>query len=296
MPPFSCNNSSLCLFCVTFNTYGAKGLAEGKLTKLTRLNLQNNKIGDEGTKALSNGNLTSLESLMLSNNEIGGKGAKALANGNLTKLTLLNLSSNNIGAAEGAKGLAEGNLINLIRLDLSNNKIGDRGAKVLANGNLVSLKSLKLKDNNISNDGAKAFTCGKLTKLEYLDFEDHINDEVIKKLEAKLTGCKIYNKRPLVGSHKNNSKYYACGGKVIGLFLGLSIAYFAGATTLTPVGAVAVFLVAAVVGALVGYGIGKFCERVSEEKQNDPDISTSIAVKSVLCGTWYNKSPACPQS
>ncbi len=22
MPPFSCNNSSLCLFCVTFNTYG----------------------------------------------------------------------------------------------------------------------------------------------------------------------------------------------------------------------------------------------------------------------------------
>ncbi|WP_375603944.1 hypothetical protein NOX90_06160 [Wolbachia endosymbiont of Anurida maritima] len=21
MPPFSCNNSSLCLFCVTFNTY-----------------------------------------------------------------------------------------------------------------------------------------------------------------------------------------------------------------------------------------------------------------------------------
>nr|WP_250296148.1 sugar phosphate nucleotidyltransferase [Wolbachia endosymbiont of Oedothorax gibbosus] len=24
MPPFSCNNSSLCLFCVTFNTYGVK--------------------------------------------------------------------------------------------------------------------------------------------------------------------------------------------------------------------------------------------------------------------------------
>ncbi|WP_419247403.1 hypothetical protein ACJZL1_02055 [Wolbachia endosymbiont of Rhagoletis indifferens] len=24
MPPFSCNNSSLCLFCVTFNTYAPR--------------------------------------------------------------------------------------------------------------------------------------------------------------------------------------------------------------------------------------------------------------------------------
>ncbi|WP_265034735.1 MULTISPECIES: WPE palindromic element domain-containing protein [unclassified Wolbachia] len=24
MPPFSCNNSSLCLFCVTFNTYAQR--------------------------------------------------------------------------------------------------------------------------------------------------------------------------------------------------------------------------------------------------------------------------------
>lgn len=80
-----------------------------------------------------------------------------------------------------------------------------------------------------------------------------------------------------------NNKYYACGGRVIGLFLGLSIAYLAGAAALTPVGAViAVFLASAVVGALVGYGIGKFCEKVSEEKQKDPDLSTWDAVKDVL--------------
>ncbi|WP_265033911.1 hypothetical protein [Wolbachia endosymbiont (group A) of Sicus ferrugineus] len=76
----------------------------------------------------------------------------------------------------------------------------------------------------------------------------------------------------------------------------MSIAYFAGAAALTPVGAVAVFLAAAVVGALVGYGIGKFCEKVSEEKQEDPDIDTWDAVKSVLSSVWttgYNKSPVC---
>ncbi|MDR1139750.1 MAG: ankyrin repeat domain-containing protein [Rickettsiales bacterium] len=51
-----------------------------------------------------------------------------------------------------------------------------------------------------------------------------------------------------------------------GLLLGLSIAYLAGAATLTPVGAVvAVFLAAAVGGALVGYGVGKFCEKVSSK-------------------------------
>ncbi|NUX01817.1 hypothetical protein GO685_05040 [Wolbachia endosymbiont of Madathamugadia hiepei] len=68
-----------------------------------------------------------------------------------------------------------------------------------------------------------------------------------------------------------------------GLLLGLSIAYLAVAAALTPVGAaIAVFLAAAAVGALVGYGAGRFCQRVSEEKQEDPDLSTWDAVKSVF--------------
>jgi membrane protein DedA with SNARE-associated domain len=51
--------------------------------------------------------------------------------------------------------------------------------------------------------------------------------------------------------------------------LGLSIAYLAGAATLTPV--VAVFLAAAVVGTLVGYGVGNFYEKVSSKLS---DVST----------------------
>src|SRR6266576_1173328 len=82
-----------------------------------------------------------------------------------------------------------------------------------------------------------------------------------------------------------NSKTYVIS-IVCGMGIGTVIAYLAVAATLTPIGAVAVFIVAAVVGALLGYGIGKFCEKVSEEKQNDPDMSTWTAVKSVLCGVF----------
>ncbi|WP_341817045.1 hypothetical protein [Wolbachia endosymbiont (group A) of Agelastica alni] len=67
-----------------------------------------------------------------------------------------------------------------------------------------------------------------------------------------------------------------------GAIIGAAIAYLAGAAALTPVVAVAVFIAATVVGALVGYGIGKFCEKVSEEKQNDPDMSMCTAIKNVL--------------
>lgn len=74
--------------------------------------------------------------------------------------------------------------------------------------------------------------------------------------------------------------YYALGS---GAIIGAAIAYLAGAATFTPaIAAVAVFIAATVVGALVGYGIGKFCEKVSEEKQNDPDMSMCTAIKNVL--------------
>ncbi|MGL9762250.1 MAG: ankyrin repeat domain-containing protein [Wolbachia sp.] len=77
-----------------------------------------------------------------------------------------------------------------------------------------------------------------------------------------------------------------------GLLLGLSIAYLAGDATLTPVGVVvAVFLAAAVGGALIGYGIGKFCEKVSEEKQKNPNIGTWDAAKSVLSDVFTTGHP-----
>ncbi|WP_425386347.1 hypothetical protein [Wolbachia endosymbiont (group A) of Barypeithes pellucidus] len=79
------------------------------------------------------------------------------------------------------------------------------------------------------------------------------------------------------------SIYKTCCALSGSAIIGAAIAYLAGAATLAPaIVAVVVFIAAAVVGALVGYGIGKFCEKVSEEKQNDPDMSMCTAIKNVL--------------
>ncbi|WP_353286996.1 hypothetical protein [Wolbachia endosymbiont (group A) of Anthophora plumipes] len=208
-----------------------------------------------------------------------------MAEGNLINLVQLNLTRNKIGK-KGAKVLANGKFENLEQLNLENNNIGDEGAKALANNNLTKLEYLSLKDNYIRNEGAKALANGNFTKLQHLILTEGVGDEVRKELEAKLTNCIVvvdYRNRNLPFSPENNSKYYVCGGKAVGLFLGLSIAYLAGAATLAPaIVAVAVFIAATVVGALVGYGIGKFCEKVSEEKQNDPDMSMCTAIKNVL--------------
>ncbi|MDG7052384.1 MAG: hypothetical protein LKM45_00640 [Wolbachia endosymbiont of Alcedoecus sp.] len=63
-----------------------------------------------------------------------------------------------------------------------------------------------------------------------------------------------------------------------GLLLGLSIAYayFCGAAT------IAVFVAAAAFGALIGYCFGKFCEKVSEERQKDRHMSIGTAITNVL--------------
>ncbi|GFQ87284.1 uncharacterized protein TNCT_605191 [Trichonephila clavata] len=82
-------------------------------------------------------------------------------------------------------------------------------------------------------------------------------------------------------SKQNARRAYCALGS--GAVIGAAIAYLAGAATLAPaIVAVAVFIAATVVGALVGYGIGKFCEKVSEEKQNDPDMSMCTAIKNVF--------------
>ncbi|MGL9681731.1 MAG: hypothetical protein ACR5K2_01875 [Wolbachia sp.] len=78
-------------------------------------------------------------------------------------------------------------------------------------------------------------------------------------------------------------KYYVGISAAIGLLLSLSTVYLVGAAALAPVGAtIAVFFTAAVVGALVGYGVGEFCQRVSEKKQEDHDLNTCDTAKSVI--------------
>lgn len=86
-----------------------------------------------------------------------------------------------------------------------------------------------------------------------------------------------------------NRKYCTGIYTSIGLFLGLSTAYLAGSIALTPILAITVCLAAAAIGALVSYAIGKFCNKVIEEKQNDPDMSTWSAVKSSLSDIFTTK-------
>lgn len=76
---------------------GAIGLAAAPLTRLTRLNLHNNKVGDRGAVALARSpHLRGLRSLDLSGNEIADEGAYALAESS----TLSGLQWLELGGAE----------------------------------------------------------------------------------------------------------------------------------------------------------------------------------------------------
>ena len=131
---------------------------------------------------------------------------------------------------------------------------------------------------------------------------DLAKNENVRKLleEAENEKAEDREKVPPIRNEPDNESYEANiphstkGNKLpiitasAGLLLGLSIAYLAGAATLTPVGAaVAVFIASVVVGALIGYGFGKFCEKkVSEKKQKDPNMNTWGTAKSVLSGVF----------
>ncbi len=80
-------------------------------SNLQILNLQWNRIGNDGTKALVDSlkHCSNLHTLILGGNRIGEDGAKALAIGlkHCSDLQTLNLRMNRIGA-DGAKALADG--------------------------------------------------------------------------------------------------------------------------------------------------------------------------------------------
>ncbi|MDR3131481.1 MAG: hypothetical protein LBU02_00025 [Rickettsiales bacterium] len=158
-----------------------------KLTNLTSLNLEGNKIGKRGAEALANGNLANLISLDLRWNGIGKKGAEALANGNLTHLTKLDLWNNNIDD-KGAEALANGNLANLISLNLRWNRIGKKGIEALANGNLINLNELDLRWNGNSEKDAGLAVKHILTSLKKRHIEEKLKEESqsrVKEMEER---------------------------------------------------------------------------------------------------------------
>ena len=165
-------------------------------TKITSLDISNNRIGIEGMKALSphlaNTKLTSLD---IAGNHIGDGGMKVLsphlAN---TQLTSLNINNNGIGA-EGIIALSP-HLANtqLTSLDISNNWIGIEGIKVLsphlAN---TQLTSLIVKGNFIGVEGMKElFFHLPNTQITSLDITNNrIGVEGIRKLSLHLANTQL---------------------------------------------------------------------------------------------------------
>jgi Ran GTPase-activating protein (RanGAP) involved in mRNA processing and transport len=129
-------------------------------TKLTRLSLAGNKIGQVGMTALAQSLIhnSSLRSLCLSDNELGDDEAVAMSyalNQNMG-LVKLDLSRNNIGIV-GASALSKSLVLNptLTILELGRNKIGPTGACDIAESLKLNptLTTLDLHFNEIGDTG-----------------------------------------------------------------------------------------------------------------------------------------------
>jgi hypothetical protein len=127
-------------------------------------------------------------------------------------------------------------------------------------------------------DGTPAFR--KLSEISGIPIAKKKLNVPIQNPEAKLLPGNPKKNDDIPHSTKGNKLPIITASA--GLLLGLSIAYLAGAAALTIAGAVTVFITTAAVGALIGYGTGKFCEKVSEERRNDPDMGIGTAIKNVL--------------
>jgi uncharacterized protein (TIGR02996 family) len=168
--------------------------ASDTLARLTRLDLNDNKLGDDGVRALAGcAHLANLTRLDLANNEISASGAQALAlSPHLANLTVLDLSSNTIG--EGATAIATSpHLKKLKELFLGGNGIGDAGAKALAaSPNLAGLEELMLFVNEIGAAGAKALTSSPHLKgLRKLYLNQNAISPALRKSLEKAWGERI---------------------------------------------------------------------------------------------------------
>jgi Ran GTPase-activating protein (RanGAP) involved in mRNA processing and transport len=197
-------------------------LADGRFTaalasntSLQKINLWDNKIGDEGVRSLASalkvnntlrcinlyGNTiskvgaqflsealmvnTSLDNMNLHSNSIGEDGVQSLATALQVNSTLksINLSGNQI-CAVGTKVLAKTLMANIMLedLNLNNNMIGDEGAQSLGDALKVNnnLRCIILSGNQISKVGAKCSAEALMvnTKLEDMNLSTNsIGDE-----------------------------------------------------------------------------------------------------------------------
>jgi Leucine-rich repeat (LRR) protein len=149
------------------------------LTKLTRLDLGNNKIGPEGAKSIA-GALKDLTILDLWNNDIKDEGGIAIAG--LTKLRSLNVSSNDIGP-KGFEAICK-SLLDLDTLNIMYNRIEESIKSISA---LIKLRILYLNGNNVGDEGPKAIapltnlvklylTCNNIGVIDDLVFLENLKE------------------------------------------------------------------------------------------------------------------------
>ena len=166
---------------------------------LTKLDLDDNKIGPEGAIAIVEALKVNavLTVLWLSDNNIGVDGAKAIAEALKVNavLTELHLYRNNIGD-DGSKAIAEALKVNAVvtTLNLGVNNIGVGGAKAIAEALKVNavMKNLSVGYNsNIVGEAAQQLAAAALGSLSL----EVLSGVPIKELrEGKLTELNLISK------------------------------------------------------------------------------------------------------
>ena len=184
------NHLPLDILNLSYNNISKDGLKKlakllsGEKCSLTKLNLSNNLIGDDGCIILSEGvsKNKSLISLNLSSNNILNKGVIELSKslksdiGNKT-IKKLNLSQNeieNTGLIEFCLNLKNEKKNRFIKIDFSNNNLSDRSiiefGIFLKNHSTISNLSLT---NKITNENKNTFftSCKNLDQLKKINFQ-----------------------------------------------------------------------------------------------------------------------------
>lgn len=149
----------------SFIEFSTRAAANNKRTKLRRLDVRANALGDGGVRTIMLGLACStITHLHLSENAIGDTAVPHLVAGleKMRQITTLDLSFNNIGPVGGAALAAclAGKHPTLAHLDVSWNKLGNRGAVAFAGclrKGTGALGELHLGSNDIGDAGGIAF-------------------------------------------------------------------------------------------------------------------------------------------
>jgi len=165
------------------------------LSKLSCLNLGDNKIGNQGAKDLAKVlPVCQLKYLDVGNNQIGSSGCialgKAIKHSQLVSLKLYD----NSALTEGAEAIAEGLAGSLVQsLDLASNSIGDSGIEHLSRTLSSScLVSLNLKSNSITKQGISFLvTSLAASSLQALDLSCNFVEEGVQLVADQLSGTSL---------------------------------------------------------------------------------------------------------